>query len=301
MDQKQIVQESRLLQRIYRYTNSYSYIIERKEIHILYVVSNKMKKLISLFLIVFMGAVSLLGCSKSENNKSENEKETITIMAAASLVDALDSIIEEYKKENSNVEIQVSYGGSGSLQIQIEEGAPADLFISAGEKQMDALEEKNLLVEGSRVDLLKNELVLIVPKESKTEISSISDLDKASNIGIGEIGSVPVGQYTKQALESLEVYEQLESKYVFANDVRTLLTWVENKEVDCGFVYKTDAISSSHVSIIETVDASLYDTVIYPMAKIAGREENTQLDSFITYLKGEKGTEIFESYGFTVE
>lgn len=259
-----------------------------------------MKRLISLFLVAIVGAITFLGCSKTENTKVKNEKETITIMAAASLVDALDHIIEQYKKENSNVEFQVSYGGSGSLQTQIEEGAPADLFLSAGKKQMDTLEEKNLLVGNSRIDLLKNQLVLIVPNGEETEIESVEQIEKASKIGIGEIGSVPVGQYTKQALEHLNMYEELENKYVFANDVRTLLTWVENKEVDCGFVYKTDAIVSSDVTIVETVDSSLYDTVTYPMAKIAGQKEKQYLDSFMEYLKGETGTEIFKSYGFTV-
>lgn len=137
-------------------------------------------------------------------------------------------------------------GSSGSLQKQIEQGAPADIFISAAQKQMDDLDKQSLLADGTRKDLLVNKIVLITPKDNKTGISDFSDIitDKVSKIALGDPKSVPAGQYAEQVFKNLNYNDAVTPKAVYGNDVRTVLTWVENGEADCGIVYKTDAAIS---------------------------------------------------------
>lgn len=226
---------------------------------------------------------------------------TITISAAASLKDVMTEIRKTYETENKTDNLLFNFGGSGSLQQQIENGAPVDIFISAAQKQIDELDKKNLLVKTSKVNLLKNEVVLVTPISSKIAIKSFKDLlnNKIVNIGIGEPKSVPAGQYSLEIFNKLGVAEKVNSKLVYGKDVRTILSWVETGNVDAGIVYKTDAILSDKVKIVSTAPKDSHTPVVYPAAIIAGSKVQNESKKFLKFLKSKKATDIFIKFGFT--
>ena len=191
------------------------------------------KKTIGILLILTMTLlIAATGCG-SQNGDSVNEETELTILAAASLTDVCEDLKSVYEAETENVTLTFSFGGSGALQAQIEEGAPADMFISAAQTQMDALLEQGLMVSSSVTDLLENKVVLIVPQGNPAGIESFEDVLKADIIGIGEVSSVPVGQYSEEIFTDLGIWDQVRGKANFGSDVRTVLSWVESGEVDC--------------------------------------------------------------------
>ena len=197
-------------------------------------------------------------------------KTDLTVSAAISLKDALDEVRQLYTAANLNVSIATNYGASGTLQVQIEQGAPVDVFFSAAPKQMDALDAKGLLLEGTRKDLLRNEVVLIVPKDSSSGISSFQDLTRADvkRLALGEPTTVPAGQYAKEVLTNLGIYDVVNSKAVLAKDVRQVLTYVETGNADAGIVYATDAQSSPKVRVVARASEKSHSPAIYPVAAI---------------------------------
>ncbi len=226
---------------------------------------------------------------------------TLTLSVAASLTDAMNEIKELYKKENSGVELMLNFGSSGALQQQIEQGAPVDIFISAAPKQMDALQQKNFLMEGSRHDLLENRMVLIVPRDS-TAINSFQDLarERVKKVAIGAPESVPAGKYAQEAIVSLGLWEQILPKVVYAKDVRQVLAYVETGNVDAGIVYQTDTKISDKVKVIAAAASQSHSPVLYPMAVIKGSKHSREAVEFTNFLMGEKAKKIFEKYGFIV-
>lgn len=263
-----------------------------------------MKKLKTSLILVFFLMISLLfaACSNEadEEQKAESQSKTaITVSAAASLKDAMNDIKVLYSGDNPQVDLTYNFGSSGSLQQQIENGAEADLFISAGQKQMYALSEKGLIGEDTRVNLLGNKLVLIVP-EGGDSVKEFKDLtkDDVKKIGIGEPSSVPAGAYAKEALESLNLYSGLSEKLVLAKDVKEVLSWVETGNADAGLVYETDAKVSSKVVIAATADESTHKPIIYPAAVIAESKNKEEAKRFLEFLKGKEAQVVFEKYGF---
>ncbi len=227
-------------------------------------------------------------------------KTDLTVSAAISLKDALDEEKQTYIAANPNVAIATNYGASGTLQLQIEQGAPVDIFLSAAPKQMDALETKGLLLEGTRKDLLRNEVVLIVPKDSTAGISSFQDLARADvkQVALGEPATVPAGQYAKEVLTSLGIYDAVNAKAVLAKDVRQVLTYVETGNVDAGVVYATDAMSSTKVKVVATAPAKSHAPVIYPAAVIKASKDPAAARAFLDFLASRQGLAIFQKYGF---
>lgn len=155
------------------------------------------------------------------------------------------------KKLDSNVKLTVNYGASGSLQQQIEQGAPCDLFISAGQKQMKALDEEKLLVSDTMKDLVKNDLVLISSADSN--VTGMKDLttDKVKKIAVGEAESVPAGKYADEVLTNLNLKDKLKDKLVFAKDVKEVLAWVQSGNADVGFVYFSDTVNNDKIKVVE--------------------------------------------------
>ncbi len=227
-------------------------------------------------------------------------KADLTVSAAISLKDALDDAKQTYTAANPNVAIVANYGASGSLQLQIEQGAPVDVFLSAAPKQMDALETKGLLLEGTRRDLLRNEVVLIVPKDSTLGISSFQDLTHSNvkQVAVGEPVTVPAGQYAKEVLTSLGIYDAVNSKAILAKDVRQVLTYVETGNVDAGIVYATDAMSSTKVKVVATAPAKSHAPVIYPVAVIKASKNPAAARAFLDFLASPPGIAVFQKYGF---
>lgn len=237
----------------------------------------------------------------TEASLSDAEPVELTILAAASLTDVCDEIKTLYEEQYPNVTLNFSYGGSGALQTQIEEGAPADLFISAATKQMTALDEEGLMDSDSIVQLLENKVVLIVPADSDKEITSFEDVatDKVEMIGLGEPGSVPVGQYSEEIFTSLGILETAQAKANYGSDVRTVLSWVETGAVDCGVVYATDAYVGEGITIVCEAPAGSCKQVIYPAGIVKSSENAQAAAEFLAYLQTDDTMSLFESYGFS--
>ncbi|WP_157153164.1 molybdate ABC transporter substrate-binding protein [Brachyspira murdochii] len=258
-----------------------------------------MKKLILITLII---SYLFISCSSSntDNNKtsSSNNKE-ILVLAAASLTDVLTELANNYKTET---QVTFSFASSGALQSQIESGARADIFFSAAQKQMDALQQKDLIDTNTRKDLLENKVVLIAPSNSKLNIKSFTDITNADviKIGLGEPKSVPVGQYSEEILSNLSILDDVKEKCVYGSDVRNVLSWVEIGEVDCGIVYSTDAKIAKDINIIAEAPERTHKKVIYPIAIIKSSQNKEEALKFIDYISSDKSIEVFKAYGFTV-
>ena len=229
-------------------------------------------------------------------------KTEIIVSAAISMKDALDEATQLWAGVNPNVSVKTNYGASGTLEIQIEQGAPVDVFLSAAPKQMNALEAKGLLLEGTRKDLLRNEVVLIVPVGSSLPISSFQDLTRADvkHVALGEPTVVPAGQYAKEVLTNLGIYDAVNSKAVLAKDVRQVLTYVETENVDAGIVYATDALSSQKVKVVARAPENSHSPVIYPVAAMKNSKNPTAAREFINFLSGPPARAVFQKYGFTL-
>jgi molybdate transport system substrate-binding protein len=253
-----------------------------------------MKKICLLLLFTF--CILLIGCGQTKSSPTVE----ITVSAAASLKDVLLEIQRNYQIKHPTVKINYNLGASGALQKQIEEGAPVDIFISAATKQMDDLEKKNLIKIESRKNLVENQLVLIVPKDSTLQLASFEELKQETihKFAMGAPESVPAGQYVQQVLKKFKLLDDLEGKIILAKDVRTVLTYVETGNVEVGAVYKTDALISTKVKIILTAPAPYHDPILYPMAILASSKENKATQDFCTYLASAEASASFEKYGF---
>ena len=290
---------------------------------------NKMKKdnkKMSFVMATILAAVLLTGCGSETKNTADigsaasetntqadvetgstaqdtenGETVELTILAAASLTDVCNEIKAEYEAAHPNVTLNFSYGASGALQTQIEEGAPADLFFSAATKQMTALDEEGLMDSDSIVNLLENKVVLIVPEDSDKDITSFEDVatDKVSMIGLGEPGSVPVGQYSEEIFTALGILDTVKEKANYGSDVRTVLSWVETGAVDCGVVYATDAYVGEKIKIICEAPEGSCKRVIYPVGIVKASEHADAAAEFLSYLQTDHAMQKFEGYGFS--
>ena len=225
----------------------------------------------------------------------------ILVSAAASLKEALEEIKPLYQQSKSNININYNFGASGALQQQIEQGAPADIFISAAKKQVDALEQKGLLLPGSRTNLANNRLVLIVAQDV-VGINSFYNLtdSKIKKIAIGEPRSVPAGQYGEQVLKKLKLYDRLKSKLVFANNVRQVLAAVESGNAEAGLVYATDAKISNKVKVAVAADDKFHSPIVYPIAIIKSSKNTSAAKEFVQFLSGNEAKTVLKKYGFIV-
>lgn len=225
----------------------------------------------------------------------------ILVSAAASLRDAMKKIGRSYQLQSKHM-INFNFGPSSGLARQIDEGAPADVFFSANLAQMDRLERNGRLDKGTRKNLLSNQLVMIVPFDSRVTLSSPKDLLKSDvkRIALAEPSSVPAGVYSKKYLVDQALWKKVESKVVPVKDVRATLASVESGNVDAGFVYKTDAAISDRVKFVYEVPLDQGPRITYPVAVV---EESAQKDAardFVRYLESPAATNVFEEYGFIV-
>ncbi len=263
------------------------------------------------FIVLCLATALISGCGNSSSNEekqaadssaSSSQKE-VYIVAAASMTDAIKEIGAGYEKEHPDVKLMYNFGSSGALQTQIEQGAPADVFISAAQKQMNALDEKGLIDKDTRKDLLENKVVLIIPKDSDLTLKDFSDVatDKVNKIALGEPKAVPVGQYSEEIFKNLNILDQVKDKAVYASDVRQVLGWVETGEVDCGVVYATDAAISDKVKVLMEAPADTHKPVVYPVAVINSSKNPDVAKDFIAYLGTDSVKAILTKYGFSVK
>lgn len=229
----------------------------------------------------------------------EQEPVTITISAAQSLKDVIEEVVALYKEKNSNINVVVNLGGSGSLQRQIEQGAPVDLFISASLDNMDQLKEKGLLYKDSYWNLLKNCLVLVVPK-GFLEINSFEDLllDQVKTIALGEPSSVPAGKYAMEALSSMGLDGIVKEKAVYAKDVKEVATWVESENAQAGMVYMTDALVANGLRVVAEAPLESHSPIVYPVG-IIKEGQVKEAERLVKFLYSEEVADLFQKYGFT--
>jgi molybdate transport system substrate-binding protein len=242
-------------------------------------------------------AVSLLpGIAQAQND--------VVIFAAASLKNALDEIAATWSKDTGKSAPKISYAASSALAKQIEQGAPADLFISADLDWMDHLAGKNLIKADTRFNLLGNKIVLIAPQDSKTTTLAINgaDLAKALNGGrlsMANVDSVPVGKYGKAALEKLGSWNDVKDHLAQAENVRAALLLVARGEAPLGIVYSTDAAAEPNVRIVAAFPEDSHPPIIYPAALVKD-SKNADAKAFLDFLRSAKARASFEKQGFTV-
>jgi molybdate transport system substrate-binding protein len=252
--------------------------------------------IISCLLVVSLGQINQFYLTTFAQS---NQLIDLTVSAATSLQDALEAIKPTYETKKKDLSITYNFGSSGSLQQQIEQGAPVDIFVSAAAKQMDALEAKNMLLPGTRHDLLRNKVVLIVPKDNTT-IASFEDLgtDALTQIALGEPKSVPAGKYAEEIFTSLGILDTVKSKAVYGKDVRQVLNYVATGNVDAGIVYLSDAKASDDVKVVATAPEDSHSPVIYPIAVLkdsANPETAKELEDFLFTSEAQT---MFKEYGF---
>jgi molybdate transport system substrate-binding protein len=223
----------------------------------------------------------------------------LRVSAAASLTDVLQELAPAYEKQSGDA-LLFNFGASSTLARQIQEGAPADLFISADELKMDQLQQRGLIVRSSRRSILSNTLVIIVPRNSRLKIASPADLTGGSirNIAVAEPQSVPAGIYAKRYLRKMHVWDKVTGKVIPTDNVRAALAAVESENAETGIVYKTDALISRAVRIAYEVPAQDGPEISYPAAVVADSKQQAAAQRFLDYLQSPPAQAVFQKYGF---
>lgn len=256
--------------------------------------------------VAMLAVLTACGQTESKDEKETGEKNEgkkpvteLTVLAAASMTDAMQEIGEAYQETHENIEITYQFDSSGTLKTQIEEGAPADIFISAATKQMDELVQGELVEEDSVFPWLENKVVLIVPKDSEDGPDSFEDAAKEEvpMIAIGN-EDVPVGQYTQTIYQNLGLWEDIQAKANLASNVRQVLDWVATGNTPCGVVYATDAQIEKNVKVVCEAPKGSCDPLSIP-AGLCPRRKKKKKRRVLEYLKTEEVSEILEAYGFT--
>ena len=225
---------------------------------------------------------------------------TLTLSVAASLTETIGEIEAQYRQTHASVDFRNNFGGSGTLAREIEQGAPVDVFLSAAAGPMDELQAKGMIEAETRHDLLRNTLVLIAPGDSRLQGFAGLTGKAVRQIALGDPGSVPAGQYGKQTLTALNLYDQVKGKIVLAKDVRQVLTYVETGNADAGLVYATDAQGDARVRIVATAPEGTHDAIVYPVAVVGAGRESGAAQQFVEYLKSPAAAAIFVQHGFTM-
>lgn len=224
----------------------------------------------------------------------------LTVSAAISLKDALQAITPLFTKAHPEVAVHYNLGASGTLQHQIEQGAPVDVYISASPDQMDALDKQGLLLRATRQDLVRNTVVLVVPANS-FGISSFNDLRSplVKVVAIGEPQTVPAGKYAQEVLMHLGLYDWLKPKFVFAKDVRQVLTYVASGDADAGIVYATDAKTTAKVKVVAIAREDSHSPAVYPIAVLKDSKNASSAQAFVAFLHAPAAQSAFEKFGFS--
>jgi molybdate transport system substrate-binding protein len=240
----------------------------------------------------------MLACQA--NSVQQNAPEPLLVSAAASLKDVLAKVDPLFEQRYPDLKVTYNFGASGVLQRQIEQGAPLDVFISAGKKQLDALESQGLLVTPTRRNLLTNRLVLIAPKRSTLPLEDFQGLTDSTiqKIAVGEPKSVPVGEYTKELFKTLGIMDRLKPKLVLNNSVRSVLAAVESGNVNAGVVYATDVKISGKVRAIATAAENLHSPIVYPVAVLKNSKHIESAKAYVQFLSSPSAQRIFKDAGF---
>lgn len=276
-----------------------------------------MRKKVIAGLLAGMLAVSMLGCGSKQEKEipaaediAEADPVTLNVFAAASMTETLTEIHEMYKEAAPNVTLVFNFDSSGTLKTQIQEGADCDVFISAAKKQMNQLDKDadpevntdglDYVLEGTRVNLLENKVVLAVPDGNPKNIESFADLgtDKLSLLALGN-EDVPVGQYSTEILTNLGILDSLEAagKITYGSNVKEVTTQVSEAAADAGIIYATDAFSAK-LTVVDQAGSDLCKQVIYPAAVLNVSKNQEAAKEFLAYLQTDTCMKVFEAVGF---
>ncbi len=299
-----------------------------------------MKKRVLAAMLAGVMVLGLAGCGGSSDDKKEDTKTedtakdedkesdgdqfddtTVTIFAAKSLNGVVDELIAMYNEEQPNVEVVASYDSSGTLMEQIEQGAACDLFFSAAQKQMDQLEGDELVVDGTRANVVNNQVCVVTYKGSDTKVTGLEDIDKAESFALAD-GSVPVGKYTRQAMVNAGMMDKVDDvSTITTQEVSDALSGIEINECanvgavtaavsegsnEVGTVYKSDTYGlEDKLEILQIVGYDLTGDVIYPVAQIKNDEaddlESEAALDFLHFLTSDKAKEVYEKYLFDTD
>lgn len=283
------------------------------------------KSLVSCMLVLAMAVSMFAGCGKKddttvkdekkqEESKEDEEPVELIVFAAASMTETLTQLGDDYMKEHKNVTIQYNFDSSGTLKKQIQEGADCDIFISAGQKQMNQLDKDasadvnteglDFVLEGTRFDILENKVALVVPEGNPAGINSYEDLkaklaDGSIKMAMGN-SDVPVGQYTQKILAyfGLNEDELAAGALTYGSNVKEVTTQVSEAAVDCGIIYATDAYSAN-LKVVDTATKDMCGQVIYPAAVMKTTKNEEAAKAFLKYLTEDTANKVFEGVGFT--
>lgn len=259
-----------------------------------------MKKLLCLFFAAML--LLLAGCGGEKQAAAPKNIKTLRLAAAASMEKVFtQKLIPLYQQKHPDVKIEGIYDASGKLQAQIESGLAADVFISAANKQMNALAEKGYMDKSTAKPLLENKLVLIVPKQNADPaIKDFASLALAKHPALGDPASVPAGQYAREALGKLGLWEQVSAKASLGTNVTQVLNWVAEGSADAGLVYATDAaLLQDRVQVVaQAPQGSLAKPVIYPIGVLQKTSQAAQAKDFAAFLQSDEAMKVFEEYGF---
>jgi len=267
--------------------------------------TNRLKMIIQkllLFPLLIFGLIS--SCSPISDRQTLDSEENrdsgkLIVSAAASMQDVLQEIKQLYLEKYPQANITFNFGSSGSLQHQIEQGAPIDIFISAAPQQMDNLATKELLMVGTRQALVENQMVLIVPVDNKLT-GDFEDLTKKSieQIALGEPNSVPAGKYAQEILTNLNLAEQIKSKIVYGKDVRQVLNYVATGNIDAGIVYGSDTVNTQKVRVVAIASSENHSPVVYPVAALKNSKHPQAAKQMLEFFFTPQAQAVFKKHGF---
>lgn len=248
-----------------------------------------MKKILFLLLIIPL----LSACS---NPSADNNKDLL-ISAASSLTDVMEVAEKEFQKTHPDVEVTFNFGSSGNLRNQIQQGAPVDLFLSASKMDMDILTKENLVPKDGVRNFAGNRLVLASTRQLPEKDPAELLLSSAGVIAVGEPESVPVGSYTKSALDELGLWNQLEGNMIFAKDARQVLSYIESGNAEMGIIYSSDADRSPSLSGIVDLPQGEVE-IVYPAGITAQAKNKRAAELFLAFLISDEGQKLLTDYGF---
>ena len=247
-----------------------------------------------------LAALALLTAVLSMDPRPAHAQE-VTLSVAISMKEVVEELGRRFMAARPGVTLRYNLGSSGELQKQIEAGAPIDLFISAAPRQMDELEKKGLVLAATRRVFARNVLIVVKPADSRIDLTKPSDLldPRVTKIVIGSPKTVPVGQYAGESLRALGLWERLQAKLVFAENVRQALDYVARGEVDAGFVYTTDAATrAKQVKEAFRPAEDTYRPILYPVAVVAGAKHPAVAQAYVDLLLSRDGQAVLARFGF---
>ncbi|HEX2205993.1 MAG TPA: molybdate ABC transporter substrate-binding protein [Longimicrobium sp.] len=252
--------------------------------------------------LAFFFALLPAAC-RDRGREAEAPRVVLTVAAAASLREAMGELEAAYEAENRGVDVRTTFGASGLLRQQVEQGAPVDVFVSAAEGPIDALQAAGLVDPRSRRVLAGNELVLVVPQGSTAPVRGFGDLDapEVRRVALGAPASVPAGEYADEVLRALGIREAVARKAVYGQNVRQVLAYVESGDADAGVVYRTDAAVSRRVRLVASAPPGTHGPITYPVAVVRRTRAPEAARAYVAFLLGPEGRAVLRRRGFRVD